>query len=181
MLICIGLLAVVIASLFCTIIFIKNSIISAVVTTLIGSAITFLIGRICEIIKNRTSQFTGYYRDEIFSREDSVTIIKRDKFQLIEKNGNILSGDFIRYVPEKNILTNWKCSGFIVLDQFLLAYRATKDTTPSRGVILVKLDTSRSNGLLPCYIGKYYKFEGEKIIEHNINLIKIGKEEYNRL
>ena len=57
----------------------------------------------------------------------------------------------------------------------------TKDVTPSRGVIFVKLDTRRTNGLLPCYTGKYFKFEEEKIIAHKINLIKIEKNEYDNL
>lgn len=178
---CIGLLCSVIILLVCTIIFVRNPILSGVIATLFGSAITFLIGRIYDIAQNATSQFTGYYRDEIFSREDPTMIIKRDKFQLIEKNGNIFSGDFARYIPQKSKFTNWKCSGFIVLDQFLLSYRAVNDTTPSRGIILVKLDTSRINGLLPCYSGKYYKFEGENIVGHKINLIKISKEEYDNL
>ncbi len=179
--VCIGLLGSTIILLVCTIFFVKNSILSAVIASLIGSAITFFISRIYEIVQNGISQFTGYYRDEIFSREDPTVIIKRHKFQLIEKNGNILSGNFTRYVPQKSKFTNWKCSGFIVLDQFLLSYRAIRDTTPSRGIILVKLDTSRSNGLLPCYSGRYYKFEGENIVGHKINLIKIDKEEYDNL
>lgn len=179
--ICIGLLGGAISLLICTIVFVKNPVLSAVIATLIGSAITFLIGRIYEIAQSGISQFTGYYRDEIFSREDPKVIIKKDKFQLIEKNGNILSGDFTRYIPLKSKFTNWKCSGFIVLDQFLLTYRAVKDTTPSRGIILVILDTTRTNGILPCYSGEYYKFEGEKIIGHKINLIKIDKDEYDSL
>lgn len=68
-----------------------------------------------------------------------------------------------------------------MLDQFLLSYRAVKDTTPSRGVILVKLDTSRTNGLLPCYSGEYFKFQGDTIVRHKINLIKIDKDEYETL
>ncbi len=178
---CIFILIGILVGLVFIIIFIDNSVLLAIITTLIGSAITFLAGHIYEIIKNGFSQFTGYYRDEIFSRDDPTVIIKRDKFQLIEKNGNILSGDFTRYIPEKSKYSNWKCSGFIVLDQFLLAYRAVQDTTPSRGIIIVKLDTMRFNGLLPCYSGKYYKFEGENIIGHKINLIKIDKEEYDNL
>jgi hypothetical protein len=179
--VCIGLLGIVIIFLIYTIIFIKNSVLSAVISTLMGSAITFFITLIYEILQSGFSQFTGYYRDEISTISDPTNIIKRDKFQLIEKNGNILSGDFTRYVPQKSKYTNWKCSGFIVLDQFLLSYRAVSDTTPSRGIILVKLDTSRTNGLLPCYSGMYYKFEGEHIIGHRINLIKIEKEEYESL
>ena len=38
-----------------------------------------VIIHIYEIVKNGFSQFTGYYRDEIFSREDPNVIIKRDK------------------------------------------------------------------------------------------------------
>ncbi len=67
------------------------------------------------------------------------------------------------------------------MDKFLLTYRAVKDTTLSRGIILVKLDTTRTNGILPCYSGEYYKFEGKKIIGHKINLIKIDKDEYDSL
>lgn len=61
--------------LICTIVFVKNPVLSAVIATLIGSAITFLIGRIYEIAQSGISQFTGYYRDEIFSREDPKVII----------------------------------------------------------------------------------------------------------
>lgn len=179
--ICIILLISVIIGLICTIIFVKNSIIIAIITTLIGSAITFLIGRIYEIINNGFSNFTGYYRDEIFSRDDPSKIIKKAKFRLIEKSGNILSGDFTKYIPSENQYLNYKCIGFIVLDQFLLTYRAEKDTIPSKGIIIVKLDTTRVNGLLPCYTGKCYKFEGENIVERKINLIKIEKEEYDKL
>lgn len=170
-----------VVGVFFTIKVISNSVILGIITTLIGSFITFLLGRICEIVKDGFSQFTGYYRDEIFSNENSTEIIKRDKFQLIEKGGNTLLGDFTRYFPENTQYANWKCSGFIVLDQFLLAYRAVKDTTPSKGIIIVKLDTTRINGLLPCYTGKYYRFEGEDIVEYKINLIKINKEEYDNL
>jgi len=99
----------------------------------------------------------------------------------IEKSGNILLGDFTKYIPSESQCLNYKCIGFIVLDQILLAYRAVKDTIPSNGIIIVKLDTTRVNGLLPCYTGKCYKFAGEKIIERKINLIKIGKEEYDKL
>lgn len=99
---CIFILIGILVGLVFIIIFIDNSVLLAIITTLIGSAITFLAGHIYEIIKNGFSQFTGYYRDEIFSRDDPTVIIKRDKFQLIEKNGNILSGDFTRYIPEKS-------------------------------------------------------------------------------
>ena len=178
---CVILFLVMILCLIVTIFLVKNPALSAVLATIIGSGLTFSISRICELIKRGTSHFSGYYRDEIFSLDNPDEIIKRDKFQLIHKDGNVLSGSFTRYLPETNILTNWKCAGFIVMDQYLLAYRAVKDTTPSRGVILVKSDTKRTNGLLPCYSGKYFKFEGEKIVGHNINLIQIDEEEYNRL
>lgn len=179
--ICIFILVGILVGLVFTIIFVDNSVLSAVITTLIGSAITFLIGRIYEIINNGFSHFTGYYRDEIFSRDDPSKIIKRAKFRIIDKGGNILSGNFTKYIPSESQYLNYKCVGFIVLDQFLLAYRAEKDTTPSKGIIIVKLDTTRVNGLLPCYTGKCYKFEGEKIVERKINLIKIEKEEYDKL
>ena len=179
------LLALAIVAVLLIAIFIKNSIVLTVLSTLIGSGITFLITQIYILSKYRLTQFSGYYRDEIFSRAEPNKIIKCDKFQLIEKDGNILSGDFSRYQSnepkDKNKLSHWKCSGFIVLDQLLLAYRANKDTTPSRGVIIVKLNTERPNGLLPCFSGKYYKFEGNNIIDHTINLIKIEKEEYDKL
>lgn len=179
--ICIILFICVIIGLICTIFFVKNSIIIAIITTLIGSAITFLIGRIYEIINNGFSNYTGYYKDEIFSRDNPSVTIRRGKFRLIEKSGNILLGDFTKYIPSESQCLNYKCIGFIVLDQILLAYRAVKDTIPSKGIIIVKLDTTRVNGLLPCYTGKCYKFAGEKIIERKINLIKIGKEEYDKL
>lgn len=177
----IGALLVLILGLILTLLFIKSTTIATIISTFIGSAITFFVGRIYDAATSGLSEFTGYYRDEIFSNEDSSQIIKRDKFELIEKNGNVLSGKFTRYVPEKTEMTHWKCSGFIVLDQFLLSYRADRDTTPSRGVILVKLDTRRTNGLLPCYTGKYFKYEGEAIIAHKINLFKIDKSEYDNL
>lgn len=177
----IGILLVLILGLVFTILFIESSAIATIISTLIGSAITFFVGQIYDAATSGISHFTGYYRDEIFSNDDPTKIIKRDKFELIERSGSVLSGKFIRYVPERSKITHWKCSGFIVLDQFLLSYRATKDVTPSRGVLLVKLDTCRTNGLLPCYTGKYFKFEGEVITAHKINLIKIEKSEYDNL
>lgn len=179
--ICIIVLLALILGLIFTVLFVKSAAIATIISTLIGSAITFFIGQIYDAATSGISHFTGYYRDEIFSNDDPTKIIKRDKFELIERGGNVLSGKFMRYIPERTKMTHWKCSGFIVLDQFLLSYRATKDVTPSRGVLLVKLDTCRTNGLLPCYTGKYYKFEGEKIAEHKINLIKIEKCEYDNL
>ena len=164
-----------------TAIFINNSTISTIIATLLGSAITFLVNSIYLMLKSMHSPFTGYYRDEIFSNENSNEIIKRDKFELVERDGKILSGRFVRYFPGRGGLTHWHCSGFIVLDQYLLAYRAIDDTTPSRGVILVKLDTTRQNGLYQVYSGKYFKFQGDKIIEHKINLVKIDEVEYNQL
>lgn len=181
LLINIALLIVSIILLLFTIIFVPAGIISSIFSTLIGSLMAFSIGKVYNLVVSGVSHFTGYYRDEIFSRDNPSEIIKRDKFELIEKSGSILSGKFTRYFPEKNTITHWKCSGFIVLDQFLLSYRAIKDVTPSRGVILVKLDTKRENGFFPCYSGKYFKYEGEKIVEYNINLIKISKEEYENL
>ena len=86
--ICIFTLVGVLVGLVFTIIFVDNSVLSAVITTLIGSAITFLIGRMYEIINNGFSHFTGYYRDEIFSRDDPSKIIKRAKFRIIDKGGN---------------------------------------------------------------------------------------------
>ena len=177
----IGILLVLILGLVFTILFIESSAIATIISTLIGSAITFFVGQIYDAATSGISHFTGYYRDEIFSNDDPTKIIKRDKFELIERSGSVLSGKFIRYVPERSKITHLKCSGFIVLDQFLLSYRATKDVTPSRGVLLVKLDTCRTNGLLPCYTGKYFKFEGEVITAHKINLIKIEKSEYDNL
>ena len=177
----IGILLVLILGLVFTILFIESSAIATIISTLIGSAITFFVGQIYDAATSGISHFTGYYRDEIFSNDDPTKIIKRDKFELIERSGSVLSGKFIRYVPERSKITHWKCSGFIVLDQFLLSYRATKDVTPSRGVLLVKLDTCRTNGLLPCYTVKYFKFEGEVITAHKINLIKIEKSEYDNL
>lgn len=167
--------------LLLTAIYIKNTVISSVVSTLIGCGLSFLFQKVYQTIRIGASQVSGFYRDEIFSPGNPSKIIKKDKFILKEYDGNIISGSFLRYLPEKNKLTNWKCSGFIVQDQLLLSYRAANDTTPSRGVILVRLDTKRSNGLLPCYKGKYFKFEGEEIISHNINLIKIEEVEYNLL
>lgn len=179
---CIVVLILCIIGLFIIIAFFPSGVISYVCSTLIGSLIAFLIGKIYKLlVLNGLSHFTGYYRDEIFSKDNPLEIIKRDKFELIEKSGSIISGEFVRYFPEKSTMTHWKCSGFIVLDQFLLSYRAIKDVTPSRGVILVKLDTTRENGFFPCYKGKYFKYEGEKIVEYNINLIKISKEEYNNI
>ena len=161
--------------------FITYSIASGVVTSVLGGIITSAWMSYRKSIKYCKSDFTGYYRDEIFSRGHDGEIIKRDKFQLREDDGRILSGKFNRYMPEDSKYTNWQCSGFIVLDQYLLSYRAIDDTTPSRGVIIVKLDTKRTNGLLPCYKGKYYKFEGDRIVDHDINLIKIDKDEYEKL
>lgn len=161
--------------------FITNSIASGIVTSVLGGVITSAWMSYRKAVKYCKSDFTGYYRDEIFSRGHDGEIIKRDKFQLREDDGRILSGKFNRYMPEDSKYTNWQCSGFIVLDQYLLSYRAIDDTTPSRGVIIVKLDTKRAKGLLPCYKGKYFKFEGDRIVDHDINLIKIDKEEYEKL
>ena len=162
-------------------VFVQNPTISAIAATLLGSFLTFICSQLFNSIKSIRSDFAGYYRDEIFSNENPNEIIKRDKFILYERDGKVLSGSLKRYYPKETIYENWTCSGFIVLDQYLLSYRAVKDTTPSRGVILVKLDTERKNGLLPCYKGNYYKFEGEKIVECKINLIKIDKEQYDEL
>lgn len=177
----IAILIISIILLLLTIIFVPAGVISSIVSTLSGSLMAFSIGNIYNLVVCGLSHFTGYYRDEIFSRDNPSEIIKRDKFELIEKSGSVLSGKFVRYFPEKSTMTHWKCSGFIVLDQFLLSYRATQDVTPSRGVVLVKLDTTRENGFFPCYKGKYFKYEGEKIVEHNINLIKISKDEYENI
>lgn len=168
----------VVTIIVCVCVFVKNSAASSVASTLLGSLLTVIITSFYNDIKSIKSDFAGYYRDEIFSRDNPGEIIKRDKFQLNENDGRVLSGNFKRYMPEESKYTNWQCSGFIVLDQYLLSYRAVNDTTPSRGVIIVKLDTERTNGLLPCYTGKYYKFEGERIIDHKINLIKIEEDDY---
>lgn len=181
LLISITVLLALILGLILTVLFVKTAAIATIISTLVGSTITFFVGQIYDAATSGISHFTGYYRDEIFSNDDPTKIIKRDKFELIERGGSVLSGKFMRYIPEKTKITHWKCSGFIVLDQFLLSYRAIKDVTPSRGVLLVKLDTCRTNGLLPCYTGQYFKFEGEKIIAHKINLIKIEKSEYDNL
>lgn len=175
------MLLVAITALCLTFFFVTSTHLVGIISTLLGSAITFLIGKIYSLIRTRVSPISGFYRDEIFSENNPTEVIKRDKFEIIEKDGHILSGDFMRYMPEKDKLTQWKCSGFIVLDQVLLAYRAMKDTIPSRGVILAKLDTTRSNGFHPCFKGKYYKFEGETIVAHCINLIRIDKNEYDCL
>lgn len=158
---------------------VDNSIIVSIVSTLLGSAVTFALGRISSCVRSMKSQFSGYYRSEIYSTDNPTEIIKRDKFRLIEKDGNVFIGEFSRYFPKKDRLTRWNCSGQIVLDQFLLTYRALDDTTPSRGVILVKQDTTRRNDGLPRYTGKYCKFEGEKIVSCRINLVKIDKKEYD--
>ncbi len=168
--------------LIVTVIFVDNAILQAVITTLIGSLITFLFGCIYEMIKYRSSRFTGYYRDEIFSKEDPSEIIKRDKFYLVEKSTNILTGNLKRYSPKRDKYANWTCSGIVVMDQLFLVYRPIEEAVPSSGIILVKLDTKRLKGtLLPCYSGKYFRFEGENIVDFKINLIKIEKEEYDNL
>lgn len=170
-----------IVAIILSVIFIRNSIITSVISALCGIFITLLFECLRDTIKYNSSQFSGYYRDEIFSNTNPPEIIKRDKFILKENDGNILSGSFTRYFPNSDNLSNWKCSGFIVLDQFLLSYKAKRDTVASRGVLLLKLDTTRQNGFLPCYTGKYFKYEGEKIICHKINLIQIDETEYKNL
>ena len=179
-----GYLALIILSVIVIVIvcaFVKNPTLSAIAATLLGSFLTFICSQLYNSIKYTKSDFAGYYRDEIFSNEEPNKIVNRDKFLLNEKDGNSISGSFMRYWPKENVNANWTCSGFIVLDQYLLTYRALKDTTPSRGVILVKLDTESRDGLLSCYKGKRKKYKREKIVECNINLIKIEKEEYDKL
>lgn len=69
--------------LLCVVIFfVKNSVLSAVCSTLIGSGLTFLIGRVYQEIKIGASHISGYYRDEIFSLDNPTEIIKKDKFIL---------------------------------------------------------------------------------------------------
>ena len=158
-----------------------NSVLTSVLSSLIGSAITFCLGRIIAVSKMRKSQFTGYYRDEIFSKEDPEKIIKRDRFHIQEISNGILGGKIVRYYPKKDNLSHWQCSGYIVMDQILFVYRAEKDTTPSRGVVIVRHDTSREEGMTPRYTVMYYKYEGESIISHRINIVKISEKEYNSL
>lgn len=61
-------------------IWVKNSVITVVCSSLIGSGLTFLIGRVYQNIKIGASHISGYYRDEIFSLDNPTEIIKKDKF-----------------------------------------------------------------------------------------------------
>lgn len=145
-----------------------------------GALLGALINSIFKAFRFGKSTFSGYYRDEIFSiaPNEPNTIIKRDAFRLEEKENRVFSGEFFRYYPGVDALTNWECSGFIVADQLLLAYRAERETTPSRGVILVRQDTARRDGLIPRFSGKYFKFEDNHIVAYPINLVKIDESEY---
>lgn len=160
-----------------------TEIISNVYPVIAGAVIGIELTNLAEIVRARKSTFSGYYRDEIFSPnpEEQNNIIKRDAFCLYEKENRVFSGEFFRYFPYHSKLANWQCSGFIVADQLLLAYRAEKETTPSRGVILLKQDTERKDGLIPRFSGSYFKFEGDRIIVHRINLIQIDKKEYKAI
>lgn len=145
-----------------------------------GALLGALISSIFKAIRFGKSTFSGYYRDEIFSIDPNKpnTIIKRDAFRLEEKENRVFSGEFFRYFPGVDELTNWECSGFIVANQLLLAYRAERETTPSRGVILVRQDTARKDGLIPRFSGEYFKFEDNHIVAYPINLVKIDETEY---
>lgn len=68
LLISITVLLALILGLILTVLFVKNAAIATIISTLIGSTITFFVGQIYDAATSGISHFTGYYRDEIFSK-----------------------------------------------------------------------------------------------------------------